>query len=82
MYHAGTLGCLPTLVIGPCLDLHLSGGDECLEVEQTVGLLDETVYAALLQSQLVEKHLLVVIGLERRDVFLCLGGYYHGLGAL
>ena len=47
-----------------------------------VGFLDESVHAALLQSELVEEELLVLIRVERGDVFLGLGRDDHGLGTL
>ena len=67
---AGTLRSLPALVVCPRLHLHLAGGDECLQVEQVVSLLDETVHAALLKAQLLKEHLLVLVSLERCDVLL------------
>ena len=67
---AGTLRSLPALVVCPRLHLHLAGGDECLQVEQVVSLLYETVHAALLKTQLLKEHLLVLVSLERCDVLL------------
>ena len=79
MDHSGTLRSLPALVIGPCLDLHLTCGDECLEVQQGVCLLDESVYTALFQSEFFEEHQFVLVGFQRSDVFLCLGSDDHTL---
>ena len=70
--YAGTLWCLPSFVVGPCLYFHFACGDECLKVKQRVGFLDKTVHAAFLQSQFVEKHLLVLVSLQTGNVFLCL----------
>ena len=81
MDNAGALRSLPSLVVGPCLNLHLTGGDECFEVEQTVCFLDESVYAALLQSEFFEEHLLVLVGFERCDVLLGLGSDDEHFGA-
>ena len=58
---AGTLRSLPAFLVGPRLHLHLAGGDERLEVQQGVGLLDEAVDATLLQAQLLEEELLVFV---------------------
>ena len=44
MDDTSALGSLPTLLVGPGLDLHLTSRDECLEVQQGVGFLDETVH--------------------------------------
>ena len=77
--NAGTLRSLPALVIGPCLDLHLTSGDECFEVQQGICLLDESVYAALFQSEFFEEHQFVLVGFERCDVFLCLCSDDHAL---
>ena len=79
MDDSGTLRSLPALVIGPCLDLHLTSGDECFEVQQGVCLLDESVYAALFQSEFFEEHQLVLVGFERCDVFFCLCSDDHAL---
>ena len=70
MDDTGTLRSLPALVVCPRLHLHLAGGDECLQVEQVVSLLDETVHAALLKTQFLKEHLLVLVSLERRNVLL------------
>ncbi len=82
MDDAGALRGFPSLVEGPCLHFHLAGGDEGLQVEQVVGLLDEAVDTALLQAELIEEELLVLVGVEGGDVLLGLGGDDHGLGAL
>ena len=78
----GTLRRLPSLVERPGLHFHLARGDEGLQVEQGIGFLDESVHAALLQSQLVEEHLLVLVGLQAGDVLFCLGGYHQGFRSL
>ena len=55
MDDTSTLGSLPAFLVGPCLDLHLTSGDECLEVQEGVGLLDEAVDTTLLQAQLLKE---------------------------
>ena len=34
---------------------------------------DESVYAALFQTEFFEEHQLILVGFQRSDVFLCLG---------
>ena len=81
MDNAGTLWSLPSLMVSPCLHLHLSGGDECFEVKERVSLLDESVHATFLQSQFVEKHLLVLVSLQTGNVLFCLTCDYESLCA-
>src|SRR3712207_8068908 len=52
---AGTLGRFPALMVGPSLYFHLAGGDEGLEIEQGIGLLDEAVDTTLRQTKLLEE---------------------------
>ena len=54
MDDASTLRSLPALLVCPSLDLHFASGDEGFEVQQGVGLLDETIDTALLQAQLLQ----------------------------
>ena len=49
--NACTLRSLPASMVSPGLDFHLAGGDKRLEVEQRIGLFDESIHAAFLQSQ-------------------------------
>ena len=68
-------------MVCPCLHFHLACGDEGLEIEQRVSLLDETVDATLLESELFEKHLLVFIRLEFSNVLFGLCSNHHSLSA-
>jgi len=64
MDYTGTLRSLPAFAVCPGFHLHLSGRNECFQIEQRVCFFDQSVDAALLQSELVEKHLFVLVGLE------------------
>ena len=70
MDNACALRGFPTLAVGPCLDLHWTGGDECLQVEQTEGRFYQTVYARFLQAKLLEEHLTVLIALQLGNLAL------------
>src|SRR3712207_8774146 len=68
-------------MVGPSLYFHLAGGDEGLEIEQGIGLLDEAVDTTLGQTKLLEEHEFVLVAVERGYVFLGLCGNGHGFGA-
>ena len=74
---SGTLWGFPSLLECPCLYLHLACRDECLEIEQSVCLLDETVDTALFQSEFFEEELLVLVAVEASYVLFRLGCYHH-----
>ena len=74
---ASALWSFPSLLECPCLYLHLTSSDECLEIEQSVCLLDETVDAALFESEFFEEELIVLLAVKASDVFLCLGSNNH-----
>ena len=74
MDHAGALRSLPSLTVCPCFDLHRSGGDECLKIQQTESRFYQTVYARFLQTQLLQEHLTVLIALQLGNLTLGLGG--------
>ena len=79
MDDTSTLRSLPALLVGPGLHLHFASGDKGFEVQQGVGLLDQTVNATLLQAQFLKEHLLVLVALEFGDILLCLGCDDHSL---
>lgn len=76
----GTLWGFPSFMVGPGLHLHLTGGDKGLEVQQMICLFNKSVDTTLLESELVKEHLLVLVGVQRCDVLLGLGGDDHSLG--
>ena len=65
-----TLGCLPSLAEGPCLNFHLTGGDEGLKGKKTIDGLDETIATALGKTHILEEHLLLFVSLEFGNVGL------------
>ena len=79
MDDTGTLRSLPAFFISPGLHLHLTSGDERLKVQQGLGLLDQTVYTTLFQTQFLEEHLLVFVALKLCDILFCLGSDNHRL---
>ena len=56
--------------------------EERTQVEQAVGGFDQSADAALLQTQLLEEHLALFVGLQLGNLALDLGGYDQHLGAL
>ena len=67
---SGGLRGLVALVDGLGADLIGAGGEECMEVEQRVGGLDEPHHARLLKSELFKEHLPFLVGLKLGDVGL------------
>ena len=77
MDDAGALRSLPALAVGPCLDFHLSGGDECLQVQELVDGFDEAVASAFLQAKVFQEHqehLFFLVSFQFGNVGFRLGG--------
>ena len=61
MYLSGSLRRLGAAFYGPGPGLVVTGGQEGYEIQQTVGCLYKLVPAALLYSQFLQEHLLLVV---------------------
>ena len=82
MDDAGTLRSLPALLVCPGLHLHFACGDEGLQVQKLIGLLDEAVHPVLLQAELFQEQLLVLVRFQLSDILFRLGGDDHRLSTL
>ena len=78
----GTLRSLAAAAVGPCAHLLGACGEEGLEVEQSIGRLDDAVHTALLQADLGQEHLTLFIILQFGNLALGLGCYNQDLRIL
>ena len=69
----GTLRGLAAAAIGPCAHLLGACGEEGLEVEQSIGRLDDAVHTAFLQADLGQEHLALFVILQFGNLTLGLG---------
>ena len=78
MDNTSTLGSLPTLLVCPGFYLHLASSNERFQVQQGIGLFNQTIDTTLFQAQFLQEHLLVFVRFKFSDIFFCLGCYNHG----
>ena len=82
VYDACRLGSFHAFLESPRAALLGARSQEGLQIQQTVGGLDEAAHAALLEAQVFKEHLLLFVALEFRNIGLDGGSHNKHLGIL